>query len=354
MNIRKHWKKILLASTALFWANCGDDSSSAASPDESGSISSDAVIPESSSANIDAPESSANMEVPESSSIGTLEACSDTVKYPLVVDGTNIRCAGDSTNASFQKWGAKVSERYSCCDGSVIEAPKYVSTSCSYSLFSEKSDSIPDDVHAYWANDTLYTRQGRIDRNNRILEENAKNSKAYEDSVINEMNLTGTYCKDHGGIVSRKDFSAYDFSETSCENLTRTASEELRDTVVNDTTLSDEVRKCVEKEVSDFFCMLDCCVCVYGPSGKIDDTGYRICEDFRITYGRADIAESNISKKGETASVECKDGTTEYSDEYKEQQAKYDKYLEESAECHNPREEVVEIVDKCKNDSVEQ
>ena len=28
MNIRKHWKKILLSSTALFWASCGGDSES--------------------------------------------------------------------------------------------------------------------------------------------------------------------------------------------------------------------------------------------------------------------------------------------------------------------------------------
>ena len=29
MNIRKHWKKILLSSTAFFWASCGGDSESA-------------------------------------------------------------------------------------------------------------------------------------------------------------------------------------------------------------------------------------------------------------------------------------------------------------------------------------
>ena len=29
MNIRKHWKKVLLSSTAFFWASCGGDSESA-------------------------------------------------------------------------------------------------------------------------------------------------------------------------------------------------------------------------------------------------------------------------------------------------------------------------------------
>ena len=45
MNIRKHWKKILLSSTALFWASCGGDSES--SSVAGGTINEDPVIPDS-------------------------------------------------------------------------------------------------------------------------------------------------------------------------------------------------------------------------------------------------------------------------------------------------------------------
>ena len=44
MNIRKHWKKILLSSTALFWASCGGDSES--SSVAGGTINEDPVTPE--------------------------------------------------------------------------------------------------------------------------------------------------------------------------------------------------------------------------------------------------------------------------------------------------------------------
>ena len=45
MNIRKHWKKILLSSTALFWASCGGDSES--SSVAGGTINEDPVTPDS-------------------------------------------------------------------------------------------------------------------------------------------------------------------------------------------------------------------------------------------------------------------------------------------------------------------
>ena len=45
MNIRKHWKKILLSSTALFWASCGSDSES--TPVAGGTINEDPVTPDS-------------------------------------------------------------------------------------------------------------------------------------------------------------------------------------------------------------------------------------------------------------------------------------------------------------------
>ena len=45
MNIRKHWKKILLSSTALFWASCGSDSESTSVA--GGTINEDPVTPDS-------------------------------------------------------------------------------------------------------------------------------------------------------------------------------------------------------------------------------------------------------------------------------------------------------------------
>ena len=45
MNIRKHWKKILLSSTALFWASCGGDSES--TPVAGGTTNDDPVTPDS-------------------------------------------------------------------------------------------------------------------------------------------------------------------------------------------------------------------------------------------------------------------------------------------------------------------
>ncbi len=60
MNIRKHWKHLLLSSTALFWASCGGDSESSVGPSDS--------EPEvTSSSSLGAPESSSE-EVQSSSS----------------------------------------------------------------------------------------------------------------------------------------------------------------------------------------------------------------------------------------------------------------------------------------------
>ena len=46
MNIRKHWKKFLLTSTALFWANCGGDSEDPIyiTSDPSGATNSDSIV----------------------------------------------------------------------------------------------------------------------------------------------------------------------------------------------------------------------------------------------------------------------------------------------------------------------
>ena len=46
MNIRKHWKKLLLTSTAIFWANCGGDSEDPIyiTSDPSGATNSDSIV----------------------------------------------------------------------------------------------------------------------------------------------------------------------------------------------------------------------------------------------------------------------------------------------------------------------
>jgi hypothetical protein len=46
MNIRKHWKRLLLTSTAIFWANCGGDSEDPIyiTSDPSGATNSDSIV----------------------------------------------------------------------------------------------------------------------------------------------------------------------------------------------------------------------------------------------------------------------------------------------------------------------
>ena len=81
MNIRKHWKRLLLSSTALFWASCGGDSESSVCPQpdseaevtSSSRSSSSTVKPESSSEEVQSSSSetaqpSSSEVVPSSSS----------------------------------------------------------------------------------------------------------------------------------------------------------------------------------------------------------------------------------------------------------------------------------------------
>ena len=71
MNIRKHWKHLLLSSTALFWASCGGDSESSVGPSDS--------EPEvTSSSSLGAPESSGE-EVQSSSSETAQPSSSEAV-----------------------------------------------------------------------------------------------------------------------------------------------------------------------------------------------------------------------------------------------------------------------------------
>ena len=109
MNIRKHWKKILLSSTALFWASCGGDSESSVSPlpdipesseattsSDTGSeaLSSSCAVTESSSSTV-APESSS--EVAQSSSSVAEQSSSSKKTYPqwdpfILASDTSTTC----------------------------------------------------------------------------------------------------------------------------------------------------------------------------------------------------------------------------------------------------------------------
>lgn len=114
MNIRKHWKKLLLSSAALFWASCGGDSESSVNPlpDDPGSSetvtssdsgtgvassSSEAAEPSSSAG---APESSSDLA--ESSSSAASQSSSSTNPfagygtYKLARD-TSITCEVSET-----------------------------------------------------------------------------------------------------------------------------------------------------------------------------------------------------------------------------------------------------------------
>jgi hypothetical protein len=77
MNIRKHWKKILLSSAALFWASCGGDSeNSPVLPNNNGS-----ETPSSSS--VATPTSSVSITESSSSEISSADGCSENCGAPL-------------------------------------------------------------------------------------------------------------------------------------------------------------------------------------------------------------------------------------------------------------------------------
>lgn len=77
MNIRKHWKKILLSSAALFWASCGGDSeNSPVLPNNNGS-----ETPSSSS--VATPTSSVGITESSSSEISSADGCSENCGTPL-------------------------------------------------------------------------------------------------------------------------------------------------------------------------------------------------------------------------------------------------------------------------------
>lgn len=109
--LRKHWKKMVLSCAAVFWASCGDDSTSSTQveiiPDSSGTAaSSSAISPESSesvpNSSAISPESSAS--VPSSSEAALPESSSssnpkDTLK---LASNTTITCRDSVTWTTFK------------------------------------------------------------------------------------------------------------------------------------------------------------------------------------------------------------------------------------------------------------
>lgn len=98
MNIRKHWKKILLSSAALFWASCGGDSESTPTAGPCGDCgefpsSSSEALPKSSS---DDAVSSSSEEA--SSSSEAISSSSMDMPYRLASD-TTIACSAAMLSA---------------------------------------------------------------------------------------------------------------------------------------------------------------------------------------------------------------------------------------------------------------
>ena len=87
MNIRKHWKRILMSTTALFWASCGSDSESTA-PIYSENTSSSCDIPVSSSEFIE----SSSAAGPSSSS-EVVQSSSSDVEQPVSSAGVSSSSA---------------------------------------------------------------------------------------------------------------------------------------------------------------------------------------------------------------------------------------------------------------------
>ena len=136
MNIRKHWKKVLLSSTAFFWASCGGDSESASvtsaannetppdsitTPDDLDGIKTDTLygvspvydIDSGAVSSSDACESSSSAEETLSSSSETESSSSydPSIPYRLASD-PSIHCA----------WENFVGATFECLDGQDYQA----------------------------------------------------------------------------------------------------------------------------------------------------------------------------------------------------------------------------------------
>lgn len=355
MNIRKHWKNFVLAATAVFWVSCGEDNSAAAEniaqssssempessaesssaiPPESSSsatvaqeISSSEELAESSSSEVTAKSSSAGMTA-ESSSAGTVGDCNDTKQFPLIVNGSDIRCTGN-----------KMSTEYKCCDGSIIKAPK-VFPDINCSAYQEISDSIPEDVPAYWVNDTLYTRQGREDRNNRVRAENKRLYDELDVAQIDSLSQNKIYCGEHGGIKSREIYFPMNTNESVCEILHREASQKLYYENLENMSLSKAVRECISSKMRNYF---ECIDCLYGNYSA----GDILCADWATAHNYDSlVVKPGVSSWARSnATFECADGTIEVNPEYT---ANKQATEELEARCNVPLDDVVNRIESCK------
>lgn len=116
MNIRKHWKSILLSSTALFWASCGSDSESSTAPQ----------VPESSAAisSSETAEPASSDATPSSSEIGSnTESSSDAVQSSSSGETGAFKLASDP-NVTCKMTGSSPT-------GACIELTKTTSTGSS-------------------------------------------------------------------------------------------------------------------------------------------------------------------------------------------------------------------------------
>lgn len=118
----KHWKKIALALTALFWAGCEDSASSAVclyGPDPN--YSSPAENPISSSSVTGAPESSSDESTPSSSSVAQItssELAHIALDYGIPYDSDTIFTPDTYCfNDSVQNVEGRVFKIIDCTDG---------------------------------------------------------------------------------------------------------------------------------------------------------------------------------------------------------------------------------------------
>ena len=91
MNIRKHWKKFLIASTTLFWASCGSDSESTTAPQVQAPESSAAIT------SSETVEPGSSEEVANSSETGSIESSSGTAQSSSSEGYKGIRLARDTS-----------------------------------------------------------------------------------------------------------------------------------------------------------------------------------------------------------------------------------------------------------------
>jgi len=335
-----------MAATAVFWVSCGEDNSAAAENiaqssssemPESSAESSSAIPPESSSSAPVAQEISSSEELAESSSsevtaksssAGIVGDCNDTKQFPLIVNGSDIRCTGN-----------KMSTEYKCCDGSVINAPKvFPEVRCN--AYKEISDSIPEDVPAYWVNDTLYTRLGREDRNNRVRAENKRLYDELDAAQIDSLSQNKIYCGEHGGIKSREIYFPDDVYVDNCDTLHREASKKFYYDNLENMSLSKAVRECISSKMRNYF---ECIDCLYGNYSASEN----LCVDWAYAHDFFNLVvqPGNERKSRENASFECADGTIEVNPEYAAKKQAFD---EQQARCYVPLEDVVSRIENCK------